>query len=890
MLISTLATLVMLVPQSDALKQAQGDLASTDPAVRYEAVHELAAMGKKARRATAALAERLEDDVERVANAAEYALTEIGPGAIKELTPSLEDDRRAGRAARVLLQLGSRGEKAVASFVEEQPPSIALVAVCAQTGDLERIFACMATPELRRSCLRAMRVFADGQAVPASASLDAEWTAAAEWALRIGTPPMEPLLEALANADPAIREAAAFRLGTISSELDEAATGAVLKLLDDEDPGVTEIAVWAIAQGGETTLHHLDEQMHAGMCARFLAGEVSMRSAIALLPERAVEVFLQGLDTSNPTVRLESVRGLAGLEFYAADAVDALLRIGEDGRSAIGQEASYAANVIKESLLGMGGLRHALRSGDPEKQNEALEAIRRAGADTKKEALPDLIALMGEGDDSIALPATQTILAMGAPGLHALVEALENAKTAKAAADALGWSLAGDILLVHHLKNVEVNAVSITILPLLLESALPSLVEALQHEDLRAQALIGIRKIAARVPAQKASESIERLEAGPVRECLKWALQVESSALAKDALAILRGSDATLHETAVYALGHALAGDATFDADTLGTLTDGLDHPELAMKIACAWAIGMAGGHSDESLEPVPGYGANILRPRDEVLKSAMNFTGGRRGLYHAMGMRPGLKLPVNWRIAASWIEEPPWHGPVPDVTDFPEGGVRCAERLVDMLSSEERELVLIAMFALRGIAPLAASRLEELRAMLADDEMMYVGAGVMERMGAPAAAALPDLLATMERMKRPMPIVFAVSNIGTPESEAKLLEMLSPQHQAAPFAILALAPRETLTPKQTQAVIRAFHDGHVIAASLLTRCGDAGLEALVKGLEPRNPTHQATAAYAIGLMQDVPLDVLSQLDKLTRTGEKPVQAAAREALERLRR
>ena len=126
--------------------------------------------------------------------------------------------------------------------------------------------------------------------------------------IRVGAPAVSGLTEALTDARPAVRRAAAKALGKIGCA-DAAALRVLCAALDDADAGLRRFAAQALGRLGAT------EAVEAlGAALRDSDARVRNEAAAALrmLGEAALPTLLAALDDANPETNFVAARALAG--------------------------------------------------------------------------------------------------------------------------------------------------------------------------------------------------------------------------------------------------------------------------------------------------------------------------------------------------------------------------------------------------------------------------------------------------------------------------------------------------------------------------------------------------------------------------------------------------
>jgi HEAT repeat protein len=314
----------------------------------------------------------------------------------KKLVPVLREDlkhgdeRVAGRAARLLSELGTFAEPAL--------------------------------PELTAALM----------------SRHAPVRANAAYALsRIGPPAraaIDPLIELLGDKDSDARRWAAVALGSIGKEA-RRAVPALLRALEDREPLVRSMSAYALGEIGA-----VKESLPA-LIERLGDKDPQVRDSAALglrcFGREAAPAIGPLIEKIRKDAKTRVSAGMA-LQEIGQPAVHGLIDLLKDDDAKVRSQAAYTLSHIgPEAKDAVAPLIRALKDPNKEVQLAATSALGKIG----RPALPSLLAALGDVDEDTRLYVGYALAATGKPAIKPLSDFLKgpDEKARKRAALVLGW-------------------------------------------------------------------------------------------------------------------------------------------------------------------------------------------------------------------------------------------------------------------------------------------------------------------------------------------------------------------------------------------------------------------------------------------------------------------
>jgi HEAT repeat protein len=437
------------------------DLASTDAAVRLEAIDQLGERGEATPEVLAALSAQLKDASATVRAHAAHAMGHLGPGArpaIEALAPLVVDadknvQRMAIRAwarirpgpevsvplfsklmadvdpatrAGALNALAEVGKPAVPALVQSLKDEKATYWVCLILGEigpdaaeavpaLVEVLKADQRPEVRREAVLALAAIGPAAAgavpplVEALADKDTAIGASAAYALGCVGPQAKEALPALAksleNADPFLKTASGWALAKIEPTEAHRATAVALLLsaLKSDQPRLRRAAVLGLASlkpPAELVLPQLTEVVK--VVGKDAAGDTL--EVLVVIGEPAVPVLAEALKREE--IRFLVVRDLARLGPKAQPATASLAElVNSDPLSAVRREALMALGAIGRGAAA--AVPAAIEALDSKQETVAYAACYALGKIGKPAAaaVPVLLKKLGDSNELLAVAA-----------------------------------------------------------------------------------------------------------------------------------------------------------------------------------------------------------------------------------------------------------------------------------------------------------------------------------------------------------------------------------------------------------------------------------------------------------------------------------------------------
>jgi HEAT repeat protein len=439
---------------------------------------------------------------------------------------------------------------------------------------------------------------------------------------RGGEAAVAPLAEMLKDNSAQIRAHAAGALGAIGAPA-KGAVAALVELVKDEDPLVRRQAVQAVISirpGPKVTVPlcvKLLEDADPGVRLRILsaiseAGPAAMPGLIEALSndkaaywaclvlrelgpagKDAVPALIDRLEDPRPEIRREAVLALATMDSAAEPAVEPIAALLEDEQVAtaatyaltrIGRIPSNAEKIIRRNVSSQDALLSTTSLW-------ALAKVHPEDAALRRDATRRLITRLKDQDPFVRVQAARALSALPpAPEITASIwqEAIQDADetTIRYALDALA----------------QLGA-----------PAVPRLIAALEHEDLRLEVLYVLTRIGP--AAAPATEALAKLVADPSEQVAHEAVLALAAIgpgakqAVPDLLAQLEKGEDANSPAIVYALGKIDPSAASVQPALIKALNS--DDPYLSL--AGAWALAQADPPSEEiAAKAVPVLAAGL--------------------------------------------------------------------------------------------------------------------------------------------------------------------------------------------------------------------------------------------------------------------------------------
>ena len=361
---------------------------SSDPKLRWHAIHAIGQLGPEAKSAIPTLIGFLADSDVQIAFVTEQSLQQIGKPSISALIEGLKDDKRRMSVVRVITGIGPDAADAV--------PQLAPL--------LQN-----ANPELQREVVLALAAI--GSAAKSTAP---------------------ELIKLLEDAKFPFRQVAAFALGKlrVSESVPslkrslEVPNNAILRLasvwaLIQIDPSNEELVSIAVPQ----LISALDnEKPQIRTEAARTLGQLGARS------KGAVSGLQKKLTDSNSDVRREALVALAEIGSESAPAVTEIIRLANEDDPAIRPIACYALGRIgAASKPAIPLLHRMLNSRDPHEQTVAAWALVTISPDKESidRAIPLLASALRQSENPKARAEAAKTLGKIGSGSHVAKEALK---------------------------------------------------------------------------------------------------------------------------------------------------------------------------------------------------------------------------------------------------------------------------------------------------------------------------------------------------------------------------------------------------------------------------------------------------------------------------------
>jgi HEAT repeat protein len=162
---------------------------------------------------------------------------------------------------------------------------------------------------------------------------------AAERLIRIGSPAVKPLHDALRKGDFSLRREVAYILGAIGSA---ESTEPLVAALADEDADVRMASAWALVQIGPAASSSLVDALGSKNARTRRGAEI----ALVKIGDSAVPELIKGLKKRNGTIRMNSARVLGRIgDPRSADSLKKLLK---DKNEGVRKEAEIALTRIEK--------------------------------------------------------------------------------------------------------------------------------------------------------------------------------------------------------------------------------------------------------------------------------------------------------------------------------------------------------------------------------------------------------------------------------------------------------------------------------------------------------------------------------------------------------------
>ncbi|MEX2216561.1 MAG: HEAT repeat domain-containing protein [Phycisphaeraceae bacterium] len=358
-------------------------LKDRDPDFRMRAAGALYALGTDAAEAVPALTEALNDEFPAVRAGVAQTLGNIGTAA-RDAEPALKtllDDKDTEVRVSAILALGQ-----VTGSPAPQPMVLAL----------------------RDESLRVRDV-------------------AAQLLVKLGQPAIEHLKPAVKDKDLAVRVLAAQVLGKIKHV---EAVPILITAMEDEDRGVRDSAILALAETGEPAIPALGQLLkHEDWQKRWAAAYALNVIGTIKTAEQLVRV----LNDEDERVREQAVTAMARI---GKDAIDALAGAAGDKEAGLRQSAITALGAMeREETIPI--LHNALKDQDPFVREAAVAAL---GNTHSSKALPALGEALRTDDPKVRADAVQAMAKIGRDALEPLAEAAKHEEwtVRRAAAEGLG--------------------------------------------------------------------------------------------------------------------------------------------------------------------------------------------------------------------------------------------------------------------------------------------------------------------------------------------------------------------------------------------------------------------------------------------------------------------
>lgn len=890
--------------QSDEFKAALFHLGSKDRNTRIQAVIDLGLLGKEGNKAAPELIRLLASDDVLLADAAENALISIGPAASRRVSEGLSRDGSSARTARVLLKMGKRGRIRLDRFLDSAEPSDALAQVCAVVGKdaLDPLLSCIRQESTARTAVRALAEFDSTKRDLDFSDLSESQRRWASWATGQTTPQEAELIDAFASSSALERELAARVLETSPSLRKGALLEALLSAIDDSDEFVRNAALESIgvvplecAEGFAKTELFLDSEdrtlkrlaLSAHLATQpddgelsevafealhelFLWGYAEYTAALTGSGPRAVDVFLEALETPVDRLREAAINGLYELEVPDKRAIEMLKAIAVDESDSL-RKAAGIAWIHLEDLPPVYHLRMELDEATGFDRDTVLRKICRLGADAEP-FLDELIDAALNGGPRVRNQAADTLRTIGQPAFDAMVQQLSHPTKARSTAEVMPI-LFGEPGLEAIRKTIlesPVSAHTVALIPELKAEGFPLMLIALNDEAVQKEALWGLRRLSRTWPGPRDQWPLRAVKDADLRLAASWIL-ITKEPRPQELLDGLSHANALVRESAAYAISVRLSNGPTEKAQFISALTGVLDDESPGVQRTSAWAIGRLLGSEPKSPIGIPGsVYDHVVYP--ESVKPRLGSAS--RAVFYLLGTDNLGRVPQyeGWHRAATWQQDEPIVREAITLDLLPEGYESTIARLLHRAVEADKlgtDVTRSAIFALHAFGTGCTSQITELKRILGT-EHGHLAASAMLTMGAEAGQALAELDGMIDSTEYPVTAVLVIANIRTPEAEVVVDRLLKHENQEiAAWTVAAIGTRKELSPDRMEGLRTAYRNGVDIAAGPLSRFGAESVDIFMEMLGQGDRTGVAmTGLREIGPPAEEALLVLKEFAK----------------------
>ena len=413
-------------------------------------------------------------------------------------------------------------------------------------------------------------------------NVNAKWYRSAYALGQIGEAAVEPILEASDDSKPSVRAGAAKAMEWIPEASDQLAP-VLIKLLEDEDETVREIAAESLSLLPEPALKLLQETIHHESAATRKVTYIALGKA-GLRAKRTSQSLLQRIEKeADPELLAIGIDALAKMEVNDSSFFTFLMNHFESEETQVQQSVANAMLSLPPAQM-----------------------------------IPIFIGFLESKNESIQLRAANLLGHIGskaAPALQSLIKAIDNETTNTSQADAFKNALIsigplGIPALLEHISLAESNSGSFWAVDLLAEYGIvgvSNLEKALENNNPR-QILAVMGAFAAMgATANDAEESIVRMAqhaSPPIRAAAAQSLAsigIKPAKLSSLIEPLLNDKNLTVRQSAVASLRKS----PEAAAEQLGKLNDLLNDPDPGIRENALLAIASTGKQASDLVEEV---------------------------------------------------------------------------------------------------------------------------------------------------------------------------------------------------------------------------------------------------------------------------------------------